>query len=153
MCTDDQKGVCVLYSDACAALQTVGVCNFDGSVGLTTKMPSGLFAGYAKSADAQQTSELYGVCLSVAMAALSRRSALILTDSQACCAWFARERLPTTFLQSQLLLATSLLQTLSAVDITVRWTPGQSNPADSWSRASPHQARDENPPDAPVMCC
>ena len=140
-CADAMKGVCVLYADACAASRTVGVCSHNGSRGFTTQVPSGLMVGYAKDSDAQQTAELYGVCLSAVTAALAGRSALVFTD-RACLGWFSGERQPPALRQAQLLLGTSILKTLSAVDLTVRWVPGKLNLADSWSRRQLNATQD-----------
>ena len=127
--------ICIVYADACAAQGTVGLCNYNGSDGLTASIPSISFlSNYARNNDAQQTAELDGVALAVAVSAVQKSSSLIFTDSSACLGWFNGNRLPATRLQSRLLLASSIMQTMSSVDCTVRWTPGETNPADPWSR-------------------
>ena len=93
--------------------------------------------GYARAPDAQQTAELYGVTLAVACAAVSRKHLLLLSDSSACVGWFSGLRLPPTRQQAQLLLSAAILQTLSGIEVTVRWVPGPMNLADSWSRSTP----------------
>ena len=127
----------VLYSDACAARRAVGVCSCDGRGGLTAAIPADLMRGYARAPDAQQTAELYGVTLAVACAAVSRKHLLLLSDSSACVGWFSGLRLPPTRQQAQLLLSAAILQTLSGIEVTVRWVPGPMNLADSWSRSTP----------------
>ena len=64
--------------------------------------------GYGKDSYAQQTAELYGVCLSAVAAALAGRSALVFTDSKACLGWFSGERQPPALRQTQLLLGASI---------------------------------------------
>jgi hypothetical protein len=127
----------ILYSDACAANGTVGICSWDGRQGFTAAIPTNLIHGYTRSHDAQQTAELYGVTLAVACAAASRMNLLLFSDSSACVGWFSGLRLPPTRPQAQLLLTAAILQTLSGIEITVRWIPGPLNLADSWSRSTP----------------
>ena len=127
------RDICIAYADACAAQGTVGLCNYNGSDGLTASIPSSFLSNYARNNDAQQTAELYGVALAVAVSAVRKSSSLIFTDSSACLGWFNGNRLPPTRLQSRLLLASSIMQTMSSVDCTVRWTPSETNPADPWS--------------------
>ena len=120
----------VLYSDACAARRSVGVCSCDGWRGLAAAIPTALVRGYARAHDAQQTAELYGVSLAVACAAVSRKHLLLLSDSSACVGWFSGLRLPPTRQQAQLLLSAAILQTLSGIEVTVRWVQVPMNLAD-----------------------
>ena len=140
-CSDSTSGLCIFYSDASADNKQIGICDFRGTRGVSLSIPFHLLCMYPRLCDAQQTAELYGVCVAVAAAALQRHSALVFTDNQACAGWFTGARLPATGLQSQLLLAASVLQTLNSVDCTVRWSPGKHNPADPWSRVQLHPAR------------
>jgi hypothetical protein len=132
-----QPALQVLYCDACAAKRAVGVCSWDGKRGLTAAIPTDLVSGYARSHDAQQTAELYGVTLAVACAAASQTHLLLLSDSSASVGWFSGLRLPPSRHQAQLLLAAAILQTLSGIEVTVRWVRGPMNLADSWSRSTP----------------
>ena len=127
----------ILYSDACAANRSVGVCSWDGKQGLTAAIPAELLQGYARAHDAQQTAELFGVSLAMACAAASHTHLLLLSDSSACVGWFSGLRLPPTRPQAQLLLSAAILQTLSGIEVTVRWVPGPMNLADPWSRSTP----------------
>ena len=127
----------VLYTDACAASGAVGLCSCDGMRGLTAAIPAELMAAYARAHDAQQTAELYGVVLAVASAAATHTHLMALSDSSACVGWFSGLRLPPTRHQAQLLLAAAILQTLSGIEVTVRWIPGPMNLADPWSRSTP----------------
>ena len=136
----------ILYTDACARNQTVGVCTHDGSVGVTCGVPQKIIHEYARPQDAQQTCELFGVALAVTHAALSQHNTLIFTDSSACCGWFSGCALPPTRTQSHLLLASSLLQTLCSVDCSIRWVSGKANPADTWSRVPLNRAPSGSPP-------
>jgi hypothetical protein len=126
----------ILYSDACAAKSAVGVCSWDGKRGLTAAIPGDMMEGYCRANDAQQTAELYGVALAVACAAASQAHLLLLSDSSACVGWFSGLRLPPTRSQAQLLLAAAIQQTLSGIEVTVRWVPGPLNLADPWSRST-----------------
>ena len=132
----------ILHADACAAKGTVGICNYDGSEGCTLEIPPQFLAEYVSAPRAQQTSELYGTALVIACAALSGHNLLLFSDSSACVGWFSGLRLPPTRHQAQLLLAAATLQTLCAVDCTLRWVPSELNLADSWSRKAP-RARGE----------
>ena len=137
VCWSAKTTLQILYSDACAADGAVGVCSWDGKRGLTAAIPTDLLAGYGRDHDAQQTAELYGVTLAVACAAASRTHLLLFSDSSACVGWFSGLRLPPTRHQAQLLLSAAILQTLSGIEVTVRWIPGSMNPADPWSRSKP----------------
>jgi hypothetical protein len=119
-----RSSLCLLYCDACAANGTVGVCLPSGLMGLTTEIPAELLATYRVASFAQQTAELYGAALSVALAALEERNLLLLTDSSACVGWFSGLKLPPNQQQGRLLLAAAVLQTLFGVAATLRRTPG-----------------------------
>ena len=130
----------MLCCDACAANGAVGVRTPDGTNGFSSEVPSVLMAGYRTTSFAQQTAELYGAALAVAMSALGQQNLLLLTDSSACVGWFSGLRLPPNKQQAKLLLAAAVLQTLFGVAATLRWVPSEANPADSWSRVAlnPH---------------
>ena len=130
----------ILYTDACAHNQTVGVCTHDGSVGVTCDVPHQIIREYARP----QTCELFDVA--VTHAALSQHNTLIFTDSSACCGWFSGCALPPTRTQSHLLLASSILQTLCSVDCSIRWVSGKANPADTWSCQPLNRAPSGSPP-------
>ena len=125
----------ILYCDACAAKGTVGVCEPLGREGLTASIPSDLLTEYRVASYAQQTAELYGATLSVAISALQKTNLLLLTDSSACVGWFSGLKLPPNMQHGKLLLAAAVLQTLHGVTATLRWVPGELNLADSWSRS------------------
>ena len=105
--------------------------------GLTAPVPRTFLHGYAKSSDAQQTCELYGVVLGLLMGGYLGTRVELLTDNSACYFWLRQQRLPTTSLQSQLLLAANVLMQIKQVSYVVNWVPGDRNPADCWSRAPP----------------
>ena len=125
-----QPALQVLYSDACAARRSVGVCSCDGRRGLTAVIPANLMRGYARAPDAQQTAELYGVTLAVTCAAVTGKHLLLLPDSSACVGWFSGLRLPPTRPQAQLLFSADILQALSGIEVTVRWVQVPMNLAD-----------------------
>ena len=134
-----RSSLSILYCDACAAKGTVGVCEPLGLEGVTTSIPSELLAEYRTASFAQQTAELYGVTVSVALAALEETNLLLLTDSSACVGWFSGLKIPPNKQQGRLLLAAAVLQTLYGATATLRWVPGELNPADRWSRSELHE--------------
>ena len=127
----------VLASDACAALGQIGICSAES--GVTGRVPPTVLAGYSDAHDAQQTCELYGVVLALLTGSGLASSVEILTDSSCCYFWFQNQRLPTTPVQAQLLLTSTILLQLKHTFYTVSWIPGTSNPADEWSRAAPRR--------------
>ena len=142
-CADSDSGLSIIYTDAAAYNETIGICDCTGAQGTTIQVPRALIQPYGKAADAQQVAELYGVAVAITAASLENRGAIMFTDNKACEAWFAGEKIPVTNDQSNLLLAASIFRTLHSVDFHVRWIPGALNPADPWSRRSLNRARDE----------
>ena len=124
--------------------KTVGICDYHGLNGVTLQVSANLISDYHQASHAQQTAELYGVAVSVAAAAVSHRSCLIFTDNAACAAWLSGAKIPIQRHQAHLLLAASILQTLCRVDCSIRWTPGEMNPADYWSRRELKIAQDDS---------
>ena len=139
-CRNSDGRLPLVYTDACAANGTVGLCDQTGTTGATVQIPELLLAPYARASHGQQTAELYGVAVAVAAAVVARQSAIVVTDNSACVAWFHGARIPATRHQTHLLLAASLLTTLSSIDCTVQWIEGKLNPADPWSRQKLHTA-------------
>ena len=54
--------------------------------------------------------------------------------------WFSGlKKIPPNKQQGRLLLAAAVLQTLYGATATLRWVPGELNPADRWSRSELHE--------------